>query len=81
LPLAARHSAHRLTEALRKPRKQRQHAFQILSLARPGTRRISAELEVLAHRQVGEDAAALGHQRDAGFDDMVLRQRQQVALA
>ena len=37
--------------------------FALLGVA--GAARIGAEHEVLAHRQVAEDAAALGHQRDA----------------
>ena len=42
---------------------------------------IGAEREVLAHRQVGEDAASLRHQRDARLDDLVRRERGEVAPA
>ena len=43
-------------------------------LAGPRTRRIGAELEVVADAELGKDAAPLRHQRDAAFDDLMGRQ-------
>ena len=42
---------------------------------------IGAEQQVLAHRQLAEDAAPFRHQRDAGLDDLVRRQAAEVAAA
>ena len=52
---------------------------RLSGLARARAARIGAELEIFAHRQLGEDAAPFRHQRDAGLDDLVRRQREQVA--
>ena len=43
--------------------------------------RIGAEQQILAHRQVAEDAASFRHQRDAGLDDLMRRQHAEIAAA
>ena len=74
-PLMVRAS---LRAALGQTRKQRSDAREIARLVGAGAAREGAELEILPHGQLGENAAPLGHQRDAGLDDLVRRQRQQV---
>ena len=78
LLLAAAHGARKLRAALGEAREQRLDAREIVRLACAGAARIGAELEVLPHRQLGEDAAPFRHQRDPGLHDLVRRQREQV---
>ena len=75
LLLAAAHGAGLLGEALGQPGKQRDDRARFSVSERARAPRIGAEREVLAHRQFGEDAAPFRHQRDAGLDDLVRRQR------
>ena len=81
LLLAAAHGARRLAVALREPREKGEHHLEILRFDRPRPPDMSAEEQVLAHRQVAENAAALGHQGDPRLDDLVGRQRRQLAAA
>jgi hypothetical protein len=78
LLLAAAHRAGELAAAFGEPRKQRHHAVEVFALGGAGALRIGAELEILAHGQFGENAAPLRHQRDAGLDDLMRRQCEQV---
>jgi hypothetical protein len=73
LPLAAGHGAHDLLGALLESWEQTQDARQILRLALPRTQGIGAEDEIFLHGQIGEDTAVLGHERNAGLDDLVRR--------
>ncbi len=81
LLLAAAHGARRLGEAFLEAREKLQHALQVALGAVAGAAGIGAELKVLAHGQVGEDAASLRHQRDAGLDDLVRRHEAKLAAA
>jgi len=71
LPLAAAHGAGELAHALGEPGEEGQHLRQVGGLVRAGAGEIGAEQQVLAHREVGEDAAVLRHQRQARLDDGV----------
>ena len=80
LPLAAAHGVGGLPHALGEPGEQRNDPLEVLRGAAAGPGREGAELEVVVHRQVGEDAAVLRHQRQPGLDHPVRRQRSQVDL-
>ena len=71
LPLAAAHGAGELAPALGEPREEGQHLLQVGGLVPAGAGEIGAEQEVFVHGEVGEDAAVLRHQRQAGLDDGV----------
>ena len=60
LLLAAGQRAGALRAALGKPRENREHPVAVL-LAVGAAAAIGAEIEVLAHRHVGKDAAAFRH--------------------
>ena len=68
LLLAAAHRAGPLALALGKAREGGEDALEVacLALVRAGIR---AELQVLAHAEVGEDAPPLGHLDEPGLDD------------
>ena len=81
LLLAAAHRPRLLAEALLESREKVNDEFEVSLLGVAGAAGVGAEHEVLAHGQLAEDAAALGHQRDAGLDDLMRRQRRQFAAA
>ena len=73
LPFAAAHRAHELLGTLAQLGKQGQDARQIVRLALARPVGMGAEREILLHGEIGEDAAILGHQRDAGLHDLMRR--------
>ena len=69
LLLAARQRAGALRLPLKQPRKGREYALTILRpplVAAP----IAAEIEILAHRQIGENAPAFRHVDEPARDDL-----------
>ena len=74
LLLTAREGARILTESLSQPRKERESALAVLGDPRRIAAREGSDLEVLVHRQVGEDPAALGRVRDPEPHDLVRRE-------
>ena len=74
LLLAAGQRAGRLALALRKLRKQREHAIEILRLVGARPRQHRAHLQVLQHGQRRKHLAALRHLADAEIADPVRRQ-------
>ena len=81
LLLAAAHGARELAHALAEARKQGQTRSRLAASCARARRGIGAEQQVLAHAEVGEDAAVLRHQRQARLDDVVRGQRGEVELA
>src|SRR6185437_5034469 len=68
LLLAARQRAGALRTAFEQPWEDRKHALAILRAARAGAP-VAAEIEILAHREIGEDAPALRHMNKSARDD------------
>jgi len=68
-----RYRAYELLGTLTQFRKQAENALQVVRLALARTGGMGAENEVLVHGEIGEDAAILGHERDAGLNDFVRR--------
>ena len=68
LLLAARQRAGALRTALAQAREDRKHALAVLRAARAGAP-VAAEIEILAHREIGEDAPALRHMDKSARDD------------
>ena len=60
--------------AFGKAREQIEHMGELARFIRAGASGEGAELEIFAHRQLAEQAAAFGHQRQAFLDDIVRRQ-------
>ena len=81
LPLATAHGAGELAQALGETRKQGEHALQVLRFPRMGPRRESAEPQIFAHREIGEDAAVFRHEREPGLDHLVRLQGGDVGTA
>ena len=79
LLLAARQRAGGLLAALGEAREQAEHALQRLLLQRARMARRGAHLEVLQHREVGEDLAAFGDMADARLADALARPAGDVA--
>jgi hypothetical protein len=48
-------------------------SFSVLQVGASGARRLAPDLEVLGHREVGEDAPVLGHVAEAESRDLVRR--------
>ena len=68
LLLAARQRAGGLDEPLAEPWKDRQYVVEVLR-PRGAAAAVAAELEILAHREVGEHAAPFRHLHQPGLDD------------
>ena len=79
LLFAAAHGARDLGGAFAQARKQPEHLFAPRRFAVAGALRVGAEQEIFLHRQVAEDAAPFGHQRQSAFDDLMGRQRRDIA--
>ena len=62
-------------------RKQPEHLFAPRGFALARALRIGAEQEVFFHREIAEDAAAFGNQRQSAFDDFVRGQQRDIAAA
>ncbi len=78
LLLAAGQGSCRLRPALLEAREDRDDMVEVL-LPRGAAAAIAAELEIVAHREIGEDAAAFRHLDQAGFDDPLGRFASDVA--
>ena len=75
LLLAPGERAGQLIVALAEAREERLHRGEALRAMRLGRRMVRAEEEVLPHREVGEQPAALEHVREAAGHPCVGRQR------
>ena len=74
LLLAAGQGAALLGDALLQDGKELEDVVHVAGDAVPVAAKEGAEIQVLAHRELGEDEAPLGHLRDAELDDVVRRQ-------
>ena len=81
LLFAAAHGARDLGGAFAQAREQPEHLLAPCGFAVARAPRIGAEQQIFLHRQVAEDAAAFGHQRQPAFDDLVRGKRGDVAAA
>jgi hypothetical protein len=79
LLLAARQGSGELREALRELRKKVERTLQARAALAP-RQQVAAELQVLAHRHVREELAALGHLHQAARHDRRRPRRQRRAV-
>ena len=81
LPLAAAHGVGKLAHALGEAGEERHHSLVVLRCARARAQREGAELQVVVHRQVREDAPVLRYERQPRLNQPVGGQSGQIHLA